>query len=79
MYVRQMPSFQWRVTWILPGEENEQEIYSNFALAWASAQPPAASDEPGWTYTRKADAEGKEQVRVAWRTDNGAYILLNRV
>ena len=74
-----MSAYQWRVTWVIPGEENEQETYKNFAVAWAFAQPPADSDEPGWTYTRREDAEGKVQVRVAWRKDNGAYILLQRI
>ncbi len=74
---------QWEITWHTPNDPPDTHIVPLFRNAWPAAQPPAADDEPGWTYTRRADvwpdlAQG-QTVRIAWRDDNGAFVTLRRM
>jgi hypothetical protein len=81
---------QWEITWYPPnppdGPPNDEPvvyIVRRFANAWGQAQPPAPEDEPGWTYTRRADvwpalSQG-QTVSIAWRADNGAFVTLKRM
>jgi hypothetical protein len=74
---------QWRIVWHTPGDPPDALIVRRFSDAWGRAQPPAADDEPGWTYTRRANlwaqlAEG-QLVRIAWRDDDGTFITLQRL
>lgn len=74
---------QWEITWHEPNRPPEVLIVHRFANAWGRAQPPAADDEPGWTYTRRADIwpllVGAQTVRVAWREDDGTFTTLRRM
>jgi hypothetical protein len=67
----------------MPNDPPDTYIVRRFANAWGQAQPPAPEDEPGWTYTRRADVwpaltQG-QTVRIAWRDDNGAFVTLRRM
>jgi len=79
-----MPTHQWKIIWNYAGEEPAIDIYSSFTLAWLISQPLAPADDPGWTYTKKANVseeftQGAKTVRVAWRQDDGSEILLEKL
>jgi hypothetical protein len=73
----------WRIVWHWADDPVETEVIRRFSNAWGAAQPPAADDEPGWTYTHRANLwealQTDQPVRVAWRDDDGTYITLQRL
>ena len=74
---------QWRIVWHFPDEEADVLIVNRFRNAWATAQPPAPDDEPGWTYTHRMNVWGNllagQTVRIAWRADDGSFVTLQRL
>lgn len=74
---------RWEITWHEPNRPPDVLVVRRFANAWGRAQPPAADDEPGWIYRRRADlwpllVDG-QTVRVAWRDLDGSYTTLRRL
>jgi hypothetical protein len=82
--IARMPAHQWKIIWNFAGEDSTTEIYSSFITAWLISQPLAPEDDPGWTYTKRADVfadftQGGKTVRVAWRQDDGSEILIQKL
>jgi hypothetical protein len=76
---------QWRVTWLVQGEQPEVDVMNRWADAWALAQPwpEERGEDGGWLYTRRLSAleafqNGAASVVVAWTRNGGNQTILSR-
>jgi hypothetical protein len=78
---------QWKVTYTIPGEQPDTEIFGNLSDAFAYSQPLQGEyDIDDWRYTRRQDLEarfnnGENSLFVAWSAQMPvtAYVVLSCV